>query len=169
MRLLLSIFTLVFITSCQNKKEVTQVVKADVNTTEITAKDIDKLKYTDYVLDNEAQNLLINWQRFQELNIQMGYLKQGDLNFFKNQKEEVKVLFDSLKVKVPEPINIKPIISRITVLETKSLKLHTNLSLVNIEKATKLASVKEVLVAYANLILQINKKIEYDANIYERP
>jgi hypothetical protein len=39
----------------------------------------------------------------------------------------------------------------------------------NIEKATKLASVKEVLVAFGNLNLQINKKLEFDANQYFKP
>lgn len=155
--------------SCQNKTETSETIEKETTSNEISAKDINELKYTDYVLDAEAKNILMDWQRFQELNLQLGYLKQGDLNFFKNQQEEVKTLFDSLKVNIPEPINVKPIVSRITVLETKSLKLHTNLTLTNIEKATKLASIKEVLVAHANLILQINKKIEYDANVYERP
>lgn len=169
MRLFLSMLLLVLISSCKNNNQEVLKTVEETTTTELTAQDINNLKYNDYVLDAKAQNLLIDWQRFQELNIQMGYLKQGDLNFFKNQQEEVQVLFDSLKVKIPKPINTKPIISRITVLETKALKLHTNLSLLNIEKATRLSSVKEVLVAYANLILQINKKIEYDANVYERP
>lgn len=157
--------------SCQNNNNPEEIKDTEINaaSNDISAKDINNLKYTDYILDTEAKKILIDWQRFQELNLQLGYLKQGDLSFFKNQQEEVKTLFDSLKVKVPEPINIKPIISRITVLETKSLKLHTNLTLSNIEKATKLASIKEVLVAHSNLILQINKKIEYDANVYERP
>lgn len=157
--------------SCQNNNKPEEIKDTEINaaSNDISAKDINNLKYTDYILDIEAKKILIDWQRFQELNLQLGYLKQGDLSFFKNQQEEVKTLFDSLKVKVPEPINIKPIISRITVLETKSLKLHTNLTLSNVEKATKLASIKEVLVAHSNLILQINKKIEYDANVYERP
>lgn len=167
MRLFLSVLLIITAASCKNKEE--QAVKEDTTSNGLTAKEISDLKYTDYVLDAKAKELLIDWQRFQELNIQMKYLKQGDLNFFKNEQSEVKVLFDSLKVNIPGAINIKPIISRITVLETKSLKLHSNLSLLNIEKATKLGSVKEVLVAYANLILQINKKIEYDANVYERP
>ncbi|WP_334112052.1 hypothetical protein [Paucihalobacter sp.] len=169
MRLFYSIIMIAIVFSCQNKTETAKTIEKETTSNEISAKDISELKYTDYVLDAEAKNILMDWQRFQELNLQLGYLKQGDLNFFKNQQEEVKTLFDSLKVNIPEPINVKPIVSRITVLETKSLKLHTNLTLNNIEKATKLASIKEVLVAHANLILQINKKIEYDANVYERP
>lgn len=171
MKLLHYIILLTVVCSCQNKNSTEERKNTETTTTsqEISAKDINNLKYTEYVLDAEAKKILTDWQKFQELNIQLGYLKQGDLNFFKNQQEEVKTLFDSLKVKVPEPINIKPIVSRITVLETKSLKLHTNLTLPKIDKATKLESIKEVLVAHANLILQINKKIEYDANVYDRP
>lgn len=169
MRPLYYILMIAFVLSCQKKTETIQTTEKETPSNEISAKDISDLKYTDYALDAEAKKILIDWQKFQELNIQLGYLKQGDLNFFRNQQEEVKTLFDSLKVKIPEPINVIPIVSRITVLETKSLKLHTNLTLANIEKATKLASIKEVLVAHANLILQINKKIEYDANVYERP
>ncbi len=171
MKLLQYIILIAMVCSCQNNNNPEEIKDTEINaaSNDISAKDINNLKYTDYILDTEAKKILIDWQRFQELNLQLGYLKQGDLSFFKNQQEEVKTLFDSLKVKVPEPINIKPIISRITVLETKSLKLHTNLTLSNVEKATKLASIKEVLVAHSNLILQINKKIEYDANVYERP
>ena len=99
----------------------------------------------------------------------MGYLKQGDLSFFKNEQAEVKALFDSLKTTIPDTINTKPIVSRFAVLETTSLKLQDNLNMDNIEKATKLASVKEVLVAFGNLNLQINKKLEFDANQFFKP
>jgi hypothetical protein len=139
------------------------------NTAEITGSDIKNLKYTDYILGNDGNKLLINWNKFQELNIQMGYLKQGDLSFFKNEQAEVKALFDSLKTTIPDTINTKPIVSRFAVLETTSLKLQDNLNMDNIEKATKLASVKEVLVAFGNLNLQINKKLEFDANQFFKP
>lgn len=169
MKFLYCIILISIVFSCQKNNNNDETNQLKAKSDEISAKDINNLKYTDYILDVEAKKLLIDWQQFQELNIQMDYLKQGDLNFFKNEQKDVKTLFDSLKVKIPEPINVKPIVSRLTVLETKSLKLQTNLNLANMEKATKLSSIKEVLVAHANLILQINKKIEYDANVYDRP
>jgi hypothetical protein len=154
--------------SCEKKRnDAENQTTADV--TDLTSSDIKNLKYTDYILGNDGSKLLIDWKKFQELNIQMGYLKQGDLSFFKNQKTEVKALFDSLKTTMPDTINTKPIVSRFAVLETKSLKLQDNLNMDNIEKATKLTSVKEVLVAFGNLNLQINKKLEFDANEYFKP
>lgn len=154
--------------TCEKKTDNTES-QAPKNVADLTSSDIKNLKYTDYILGNDGSKLFINWKKFQELNIQMGYLKQGDLSFFKNEKAEVKALFDSLKTTVPDTINTKPIVSRFAVLETKSLKLQDNLNMDNIEKATKLTSVKEVLVAFGNLNLQINKKLEFDANEYFKP
>lgn len=160
------VFTGVF--SCKKTTDISKN-QTTKNTAEITGSDIKNLKYTDYILGNDGSKLLINWNKFQELNIQMGFLKQGDLSFFKNEKAELQALFDSLKTSIPDTINTKPIISRFAVLETTSLKLQDNLNMDNIEKATKLASVKEVLVAFGNLNLQINKKLEFDANQYFKP
>lgn len=154
--------------TCERKTD-NRESQAPKNVADLTSSDIKNLKYTDYILGNDGSKLFINWKKFQELNIQMGYLKQGDLSFFKNEKAEVKALFDSLKTTIPDTINTKPIVSRFAVLETKSLKLQDNLNMDNIEKATKLTSVKEVLVAFGNLNLQINKKLEFDANEYFKP
>lgn len=167
-KLFLLILGLLLFFSCdQGKNQKVNQTTKDVG--DLTSSDIKSIKYTDFVMGNDASKLFIDWRKFQELNIQMGYLKQGDLSFFKNERTVVKSLFDSLKVSVPDTINTKPIVSRFAVLETQSLKLHNNLSMDNIEKATKLSSVKDVLVAFGNLNLQINKKLEYDANEYLRP
>ncbi|TPV34783.1 hypothetical protein FJ651_04420 [Paucihalobacter ruber] len=167
-KLLYIIVISLIVFTCEKKTDNTES-QAPKNVADLTSSDIKNLKYTDYILGNDGSKLFINWKKFQELNIQMGYLKQGDLSFFKNEKAEVKALFDSLKTTVPDTINTKPIVSRFAVLETKSLKLQDNLNMDNIEKATKLTSVKEVLVAFGNLNLQINKKLEFDANEYFKP
>lgn len=154
--------------SCGEKKDSNED-QSTKNTADLTIGDMKNLKYKDYILGSEGYKLLIDWKKFQELNIQMGYLKQGDFSFFQNEKTEVKALFDSLKTTLPNTINTKPIVSRLAVLETKALKLQDNLNMDNIEKATKLTSLEDVLVAYGNLNLQINKKLEYEANEYLRP
>jgi len=167
-KLLYIVVGFLFAISCE-KNSNTLKNQTTVDVTDLTSSDIKNLKYTDYVLGSDGIKLLIDWKKFQELNIQIGYLKEGDLSFFKNEKAEVKALFDSLKTTIPDTINTKPVVSRFAVLETKSLKLQNNLNMDNIEKATKLTSVEEVLVAFGNLNLQINKKLEFDANEYFKP
>lgn len=166
---LYTILLVVSLIACDKGAQNTEDQKPEINTGELSSTDIKNIKYTDYVLGNDASKLLIDWKKFQELNIQMGYLKEGDLSFFKNERLEVKSLFDSLKVGLPDTLATKPIISRFVVLETQALKLHNNLSMDNIAKATKLTSVEEVLVAFGHLNLQINKKLEFDANQYFKP
>jgi hypothetical protein len=57
-------------------------------------------------------------------------------------------------------------LSRVTLVETMILKLNDDLTLTNIEADDKLNSVLEVLIAFSNLNLQIDKKLERD--IYDQ-
>lgn len=136
---------------------------------EITVGDIEALKYEDYVLSDASSQATSNWQKFQELSSQVEFLKKADLNFFKGDKQTLLSLMTDLKEEMPEVINTSPVNSRILVLETKLLKLQNSLTITNISKEEKLQDIKDVLIAFSNLNLHINKKLEFDANDVERP
>ncbi|WP_299112291.1 hypothetical protein [uncultured Winogradskyella sp.] len=128
----------------------------------ITAKAIKSFNYTDYVLSPSAEKALANWEKYQELAIQINYLKKADLSFFNGDKDLLIKFIEEFKLALPENFKTNPIISRLAIIETSLYRLNENLILDNIDDDLKLKSVKEVLVAFSNLNYQINKKLERD-------
>ena len=150
--------------SCNDDKASTKVLETENRQQAliITAKAIENFDYTDYALSPESEKALSNWEKYQELAIQISYLKRTDLSFFKGEKEELKKFIDEFKVSTPKEFLTNPIISRTLIVETALLKLNENLSLDQIDDQTKLLSIKEMLIAFSNLNFQINKKLERD-------
>jgi len=132
----------------------------------ITEKTIESFKFTDYALSTDGEGVVTNWDKYQELAIQVSYLRKADLSFFNGDKALLKGFIDTLKLNIPDTLKTNPIISRTTIMETSLLRLNENLTLDNIQDSLKLQSVKEVLVAFSNLNYQINKKLEKD--IYDQ-
>ncbi|WP_299113984.1 hypothetical protein [uncultured Winogradskyella sp.] len=161
----LYILVLVVFFSCgdDNSKTTPKVLEEQKQDTKtITAKAIESFKYNDYILSEDAKKEVAQWTRFQELSTQISFLKKADVTFFTAEKDTLKVFLDSLKVSLPENINTNPINSRISVLETKLLKLNNDLTLDNYSVDNKLGSIRDLLIANSNLIFGINKKLEFD-------
>lgn len=154
---------------CNNKTtqntESTEEVPVEKNT--ITTEDIESFRFDDYTLSGDSYVALENWQKYQELNQQIGFVKEADFSFFMSEKNVLKTFLNDFKVEMPEAIKTTPILSRVTVLETMVLKLNSTLNLDTVDKITKLKAIKELLVAMSNLNLQINKKFELDANLVD--
>ena len=159
----LSFFCFMFI-SCGDDKGTTEVVETENKNQKpaITSKAIEDFDYTDYALSPESEETLVNWEEYQELAIQISYLKKADLSFFNSDKDELKKFIDQFKIETPKELLINSIISRTVILETMLLKLNESLTLDSIDGKLKLLNVKEVLVAFSNLNYQINKKLESD-------
>ncbi len=151
------------------QKEIVETSKPDQQDQEITINAIERLKYDDYVLSDQAIKAVANWQKFQELANNVSYLKAADLSFFKSDKQVLLSLMTDLKKEIPEIIDTKPVNARILALETKLYKLQNYLTLSNIKTEDKLQGIKDLFVAMSHLNLQINKKLEFDANDVERP
>ncbi|WP_431133309.1 hypothetical protein [Psychroserpens mesophilus] len=135
----------------------------------ITKKEIESLKYNDYALSNDASKTVNDWQKYQELNRQMEYLKMADLSFFKSDITLITTFINDFRLEIPNALSTNEINSRITALETKMLKLNSLLLLDNISKDEQIKAIKEVFVAFSNLNLQINKKLEFEANNILKP
>ncbi len=134
----------------------------------ITSKDIEALEFDDYALSDDAEQAIENWQKYHELDEQIGYLHTTDFSFFSGEKEVLKAFINDFKTEMPESIKTASILARLTVLETMLLKLNSLLRLDNVDKVTRLNAIKEVLVSMSNMNLQINKKFELDANLVEK-
>lgn len=130
----------------------------------ITAKTIENLNYSDYALSSNAERIVEEWEKYQELSIQVSYLKKADLSFFNGEQKLLKDFIKEFKAKIPDTLQTNPIISRTTVIETSLLRLNENLILDNIDDNLKLESIEGVLEAFSNLNYQINKKLVRDKN-----
>ena len=164
---LLSLWLLLF-TGCAEKRasERTEEKDKQKTTSVFNTSAIQKLKYTDYALSGEAEDAVAGWEKYKELAIQIEYLKDGDLSFFNGDKVLLTDFLKVFKEELPEVLTTRPILSRVTLVETMILKLNDDLTLTNIEADDKLNSVLEVLIAFSNLNLQIDKKLERD--IYDQ-
>lgn len=162
-RIFLTACCLIFI-CCDNDKSSVEIseTKSTKQKNIITVKAIENFKYTDYALSPKAENTLENWEKYQELAVQIGYLKKADLSFFNGEKQILKTAINELTATIPEQLRTNPILSRAAIIETTLLKLNENLRLDNIDGRVKLMSIKDVLESFSNLNYQINKKLEFD-------
>lgn len=165
------LISLLFVVGCNSKPEQTTDVTTDQekDSQRITPEDIENLKYTEYVLGPEAKEEVIEWQRYQELNTQIEFLKQADFSFFGGKNEVLVTFINDLKKDIPKTVESPAVKERLIALETKLLKLHSGLKLSNMKKEETLNNIKELLVATSNLHLQINKKFELESQRIEDP
>ncbi|MGB0982262.1 MAG: hypothetical protein ACPGUH_09205 [Winogradskyella sp.] len=161
--IVLSILSIILL-SCGN--DTTTVVKDTAENQNIkptiTAQTIKNLKYLDYALSTEAKKAVSNWEKYQELAIQINYLKKADLSFFNGDETLLKSFIKTFKTTVPKVLQTNAVESRTMVLETKILKLHDDLTLNNITTSVQLMSIKDVFIAFSNFNFQVNKKLESD-------
>lgn len=135
----------------------------------ITAKDIEKLDYTEYALSDLAEAKTQDWVKFQELVTQIEILKKGELTFFQEDKTLLETFLTDLKKEIPSHLNEASILVRLNVFETTAFKLEGISELSNLDKNTILNYIKDVLVSYTNIIFQINKKLEKDSQKIIKP
>jgi hypothetical protein len=158
----LNVCFLLLINCNDNKQSITDEIDTKNKKIEITAKAIENFNYTDYALSSNGEIEVADWGKYQELAIQIDYLRKADLSFFNGDKEPLKKFIDEFKISCPVNLQTNPITSRVVIIETSLLKLNENLTIDNIDLSLKLMSVKEVLEAFSNLNYQINKKLERD-------
>ncbi len=156
---------------CKSDTENAELTDAatDDDSKVITEKDIKKLKYTDYIFGADARVAGATWQKYNELEKQIDLLKKGNFSFFKTEKPLLKTFIEDLKKEQPAALKSPAVDARILVLETQLLKLQSHLTLSNIKKEDALKTIYDFLVSFANLNLQINKKLEFESQKIEMP
>jgi len=160
-----------FFSGC--KKAATEkaelAVEEAVPDVKITQEDIAKLDYPKVVLNKSVQNLVMDWNGYQQVASSVSFLESADLTYFKSDIEEIKTTLKDLRSGIPTALKSNSVMSRLTVVETTFLKLQNNLTLGNISKESQLKSVEEVLTAWGFLSYIMNKKIEFIENDVTRP
>ena len=168
MKNIISIICCFCLWACNSSDKEVKVIEEVVSPLEYKD-DISKLVYTDYILDSKAQKAIDSWNMFSELETIMSDLKSGDVSYFQGYSKTLLAFMNDLREQIPDAINSPSIQARFLTLETKMLKLQSVLSLQNIPKSEELQNIKETLIAYSNLNLQINKKYEKDSQQIEKP
>ena len=166
----LSVIILVSLFSCNKQQEQTTLpVNNKADSLVIKEKDIAKLIYTDYILDDRTEAVITNWFEYGQLQDAINKVKKGDFTFFRNNNKAISELLRNFKQHIPVEVNRPSILVRITSLETKIYKLESILKLSPSKKPEILELTKELLIAFSNLNLQMNKKLEADNIIIEKP
>lgn len=163
---------ILFISGCNTQTTNDSNIFKEIETidsSQITSRDITKLKYTDFALSNLTKSKTSNWQKFNELTDKIEILKTGDLSFFKDDKAILVGFLNDLKNEIPESLKTPAILVRLSVIETTFLKLEGLASLSSAKKEDLLIIIKDVLVSYSNLIFQMNKKFEKESQNIEKP
>jgi hypothetical protein len=163
---------ILFISSCNTQTTNDSNIFKEIETidsSQITSRDITKLKYTDFALSNLTKSKISNWQKFNELTDKIEILKTGDLSFFRDDKAILVGFLNDLKNEIPESLKTPAILVRLSVIETNFLKLEGLASLSSAKKEDLLIIIKDVLVSYTNLVFQMNKKFEKESQNIEKP
>ncbi|MEO8933245.1 MAG: hypothetical protein ABI295_02975 [Xanthomarina sp.] len=141
----------------------------DSSLSSLSKEQVEKLKFTEYLVDSKVEVLIKNWVKYKELEGVVANLKQGNLTYFKENSELLEALINDLKQDVPEALNSPSIISRLIALETKLYKLESLVNLSNSTPEIILSCIKEVLESFSDLNLQMNKKIERESQKIIKP
>lgn len=167
---LFSLCFFILLSACKDKQETNKTNAIEQNDNQgISEKTIENLDYIDYALDGKAENVIQDWTEYFQIEDVINNIKTGDLSFFDDNEKAIKLLLKEVKANIPEEAKTNSIEARLLVVETKLSKLESlsNLSSTSTEELLK--TIEEFLIAFSNLNLQINKKVEFDRRIIEKP
>lgn len=166
---LVSIFILLCFFSCKDSSN--QIVVDSQNTQKqlVTKLDVENIKYIEFLPDSKVNKEISNWEKYHELERIVDDVKSANFSFFKENSEIVSTLMEELKSTIPETINSPQVFSRMIALETKVFKLESVVNLSKTQKETTIEIVKEFFIAFSNLNLQMNKKVEKESQNIRRP
>jgi len=159
---ILLLFFIVF-TACKQEQVKTNIDEnISVDSLSLKKEAISKLNYKDIGIDAKAKSIVSDWQAYLTIANSIENMKLVDLTFFTVDKDLFNSTIKDFEETIPETINTDPIKSRILALKTFLYKFQEIESIATTTNNEKLIAIKEIFVAFSNLNLQINKKVEKD-------
>tara|TARA_R110002050_G_scaffold57866_7_gene130246 strand:+ start:35255 stop:35773 length:519 start_codon:yes stop_codon:yes gene_type:complete len=169
-KFLVALSLFIMFTSCKQKQETNLSDSKDKNTSKgITEKDLSKLNYIEFTLDEKTKKAIIDWNEYNELQSIVTNVKKGNLSYFDNDGDPIKELIKNSKQTIPTAVNSDATLARITALETKLYKLESSSNLSTTSKKELIETIKEFLESFSNLNFQMNKKLEKENQNIEKP
>ena len=166
---LLCFVLLIFVSCKSDKKEDSQKNILSKNPKYLTEDMISKIKFEEFVLDKKAQIIAENWSAYQIIVTAIDNSKRLNYDFFIKNDEEFNTTFTELNKNIPEAFDTQPIKARLLVLQTQMYRLKDELAFRPRLLKDDVIYLKEVYEAFSNLNLLINKKLEREAQIIEKP
>ena len=131
--------------------------------TRITKNDIENLDYIEYGLSKASKKAVASWASYKELDNLILSVKNADISYFEGDEKIISALIQDLKSTIPEKVDNQSITARISALETKFHKLESAVRISKTPKAALISTIKEFFISFSNLNLQMNKKLEKEA------
>tara|TARA_R110002049_G_scaffold309149_2_gene517604 strand:+ start:57 stop:572 length:516 start_codon:yes stop_codon:yes gene_type:complete len=168
-KVLVALSLIIVSISCKKPQEDTTENKTDNTSKKITEKDLSNLDFIEFTLDAKTKKAVEDWQEYHQLEDVITNVKKGDLSFFSDNAESLKILIKDLLKNIPSEVNNNATLARIVALETKLYKLESLSNLATTSKEELVMIIKEFLESFSNLNFQMNKKLEKDNNYIEKP
>ena len=168
-RIFLVLFICIFCSCKKNSKEQPDNIKSYQDSTAISKDDIQKISFTEFVLDSDSDKNLLDWWKYRELENKINELKNGDLSHFRSGKTVVETLINEFTNTVPSTISEEAIQARVLVVKTMYFRLNNIINMPTSTKEEIKTAVAGLLESFSNLTYQINKKFERDSQNAEKP
>lgn len=121
------------------------------------------------ISNNSQRQEFSEWNNYHSIDTAIKNLENGDSTFFQMPIEDINQMFLDIKKSIPTLLNTNSILARVKVTETLTYKLHELYSVENTDlnelDQTKIALIE----SHNNLIFQINKMREKDAQQIIKP
>jgi phenylalanyl-tRNA synthetase alpha subunit len=166
MKLFFLSLILIFISlsSCGNPSEEIETTEENIETTVLFG---DK-NFVFPDLSENAKNYGMQWGAFEDFEIEAKSLNGSTIDGLRTKTTRLIQSLDSISKKVPDTLNTKPIVSRVTVAKTRAMLLQQEVQKATIDSVTIQLQIKEMNIAAKNLIIQVNEKFLKDAIDFER-
>jgi len=121
------------------------------------------------ILNSSTSQEFTDWNHYLILDAAIKNLENGDATFFKQPIEDLNQLFLNIKKSVPNPLKINSILARVKVTETLARKLNELYSVEDTDFIETEQTISNLIESHNNLIFQINKTREKEAQRISKP
>jgi len=163
---ILSLCTLLWVQGCKETPAkplaLPQVNRVPIPTEKIPEPEIP-------VSNSSVPEEFSDWPNYPLLDTAITNLENGDPIFFKQPIEDINQLFLDIKKSVPNSLKTNSILARVKVTETLARKLHELYSLEDTDLKEAEQTKSNLIKSHTNLIFQINKTREKEAQRITKP
>ena len=142
---------------CKSKKnDLTNIELSDTTTTVLSNKKVNPQSTSTLEIDDSALTELDQWTAFFVLEKELKKLEENKSNSFQGNKDEIENYFEELALNTPVVFDTNTIWARFKVLESEVF-LYNEIYGSEATQELTASALENVLVAYQNLVRQINK------------
>jgi len=163
---ILSLCAVLWVQSCK-KKQAKPFSQTQVNRALDSIKEVPKQEIL--ISSITAPKEFTDWNHYPILDAAIKNLENGDPSFFKQPNEDLNQLFLNIKKSVPNPLKINSILARVKVTETLARKLNELYSVEETDFVETEQTISNLIESHKNLIFQINKTREKEAQRIAKP